>query len=129
MPKKKAADLNGDYSGSYVCTNPVRETPFKLSIEAVNEHQLKGSYSFHAVGMPGEISTFSLQGTSGGAGFQLHPVKWETPKPVRSPVRIGSSAFDANAMVGLNGSFQSDSGTISGTVTNFSGCTFSAKRK
>jgi len=127
------ADISGVYNGSYQCTDPPHETEFKASLvvtpNTADTGDLTGVVTFEAQGGTGaQPATFSLIGSTAGAAFSSHFVKWETTAPTQSII-MGGAAFDVNTSFGLNGSYNPNS-EISGFIVAVvnPACKFSAKR-
>jgi len=109
-PVNPFSSIGGVYTGTYACAKGPVDMKLTLSL---NEHSiLTGTMTFYLPpGTHTKAYTFSLGGplnqTSGS--FNLRPSKWETPAPPNY------------VMVGLNGTANPQTGTLSGTV-DYAGC-------
>lgn len=113
----EARAINGVYNGTYTCMQGPRT--LKLSLTVSSSEALAGEFTFYLPPTSHDRAfSYSLHGTWDAATgkFRLAPVKWETAPP------------PGYSMVGVDGTFNSGSGQVSGKVISGSCFGFQATR-
>jgi hypothetical protein len=98
--------ISGVYNGSYTCAQGPRT--LKLVLQASGNGSLAGIFTFYVPPTPqGRAFSYSLNGTFDATSgrFRLNPVQWVTPQP------------GSYSMVGMDGTFDSRTGQVSGKIT------------